>query len=58
MKGQEVLNHMRKTDKHSESSIEFTAHTHIHKQQKQVNGSNHHILLNINIKNTPFAKLD
>jgi hypothetical protein len=34
MKEQEVLNHMRKTDKYSGSSIELAAHTQIHKQKK------------------------
>jgi hypothetical protein len=45
MKGQEVLNLMRRTDKHSESSIESVVHTQI---LKQLNGSNHHIPLNTN----------
>jgi hypothetical protein len=48
MKGQEVLNLMRRTDKCSENSIELTAHTQILKQQKQLNGRNQHIALNIN----------
>jgi hypothetical protein len=47
-KGQEVLNLMRRTDKHSESSIESAAHPHILKQQKQLNDRNHQILLNTN----------
>jgi hypothetical protein len=34
MKGQEVLNLIRRTDKHSESSIESVAHPKILKQQK------------------------
>jgi hypothetical protein len=67
MKGQEVLNLMRKTDKYSESSIESSAHTQILKQQKQLNSRNHHILININTKSkwiqflhqkTPFGKLN
>jgi hypothetical protein len=48
MKVLEVLNLMRRTDKHSESSIESTAHTQILKQQKQLNRRNHHIPLNTN----------
>jgi hypothetical protein len=31
-KEQEVLNLMRRTDKHSESYIEFAAHTQFHKE--------------------------
>jgi hypothetical protein len=34
----------------SESSIELAAHIQILKQQKQLNGRNHHIPLNINTK--------
>jgi hypothetical protein len=44
---QEVSNHRRK-EKESESSIDSTAHNQILKQQKQLNGKNHHILININ----------
>jgi hypothetical protein len=47
MKRWKVLNLMRRTDKHSESTIESAAHTQILKQ-KQLNGRNHHIPLNIN----------
>jgi hypothetical protein len=47
-KGQEILNLKRRTGKYSENSIELATHTQILKQQKQVNGMNHHILLNIN----------
>jgi hypothetical protein len=49
MKGQEVLNLKRRTDKYSETSIELAAHTQILKQQqKQLNGRNHYMPLNIN----------
>jgi hypothetical protein len=47
MKGWKVLNLLR-TDKYSESSTELAAHTQILKQQKQLNGRNHHIPININ----------
>jgi hypothetical protein len=47
MQGQEVLNFMR-TDKHSESSIESETQTQILKQQKELNGRNHHIPLHTN----------
>jgi hypothetical protein len=33
---QEVLNLIRRTDKHSETSIELAAHTEILKQQKTI----------------------
>jgi hypothetical protein len=46
--GWEVLNLMRRTDKHSQSSIELAAHTEILKQQKQLNGRNYHIILSTN----------
>jgi hypothetical protein len=46
-KRQEILNLMRMTYKYSDSSIGLTAHTHIHKQQEQLNGRNHHIIFNI-----------
>jgi hypothetical protein len=48
MKGREVLKLMRRTDKHSESSTDSAAHTQTLTQQKQLNGKNHHIPLNIN----------
>jgi hypothetical protein len=35
-------NHRRRKDKESESSIDSTAHYQILKQQKQLNGTNHH----------------
>jgi hypothetical protein len=47
MRGQEVLNHRRRKDKQLQSSIDYTAHKQILKQQKQLNGRNHHILINI-----------
>jgi hypothetical protein len=40
MKGWEGLTFRRKTDKHSESSIQLAAHMQILKQQKQLNGRN------------------
>jgi hypothetical protein len=48
LRGQAVLNHRRRKDKESVSSIDLDAHTQILKQQKQLNGRNHHILININ----------
>jgi hypothetical protein len=48
MKGQKVLNLIRRKDKHSESSIESAAYTQVLKQQKQLNGRNHHIPLHTN----------
>jgi hypothetical protein len=48
MKGQEIVNLKRRTDKQSESSIESDAHTQILKQQKQLNDRNHYIPLNTN----------
>jgi hypothetical protein len=48
MKGEEGLNLIRKTDRYSDSRIEFPAHTQKFKQQKQLNNRNNHILLNIN----------
>jgi hypothetical protein len=50
MKGQEVLNFRGKTDKYLESSIELAAHNQILKQQKELNGRNHHIPINSNTK--------
>jgi hypothetical protein len=46
-RGWAVSNHRRK-DKESESGIDSAAHNQILKQQKQVNGRNHHIPININ----------
>jgi hypothetical protein len=48
MQVQEVLNLMRRTDKYSESNIESAPQTQILQQQKQLNGRNHHMPLNIN----------
>jgi hypothetical protein len=48
MRGQEVLNHRRTKDKESESSIDSAAHNQTLKQQKQLNGRNHHIPINTN----------
>jgi hypothetical protein len=48
MRGLEVSNHRRRKDKQSESSIDLAAHNQILKQQKQLNGRNHHIPININ----------
>jgi hypothetical protein len=46
-KGQEILNLKRRTDKYSEKSLDSVSHTQLLKQQKQLNGRNHHILMNI-----------
>jgi hypothetical protein len=48
IRGQEALNHRRRKDKQLECSIDLTAHNQIFNQQKQLNGRNHHILININ----------
>jgi hypothetical protein len=48
MKGQQVLNLMRRTEKHSESSTESAVHTHMINQQKQLNDRNHHTPLHTN----------
>jgi hypothetical protein len=67
MKGQELLNLKKRTDKHSESSTELAVNIQILKQQKQLNGRKHHVPLNINTEwqwiqlshqNTLFCKLD
>jgi hypothetical protein len=47
-RGQGVSNHGRRKDMNSERSINSTAHNQILKQQKQLNGRNHHILINVN----------
>jgi hypothetical protein len=66
-RGQEVSNYKRRKDKESESSINSSAHNQTLKQQKQLNGRNHHISINNNIEcqqtqlphqKTPFGKLD
>jgi hypothetical protein len=46
-RGWEAPNHRRK-DKQSESSIDSDAHNQILKLQKQLNGRNHQIPININ----------
>jgi hypothetical protein len=48
MREWEVSNHSRRKDKESESSIDSAAHIQILKQQKQLNGRNHNILISIN----------
>jgi hypothetical protein len=48
MRGQAVPNHKRRKDKESANSIDSAAHNQILIQQKQLNGRNHHILININ----------
>jgi hypothetical protein len=64
---EEVLNCRRRKDTESESSIDLTVHSQILKQQKQLNGRNHHKPININTEcewpqlshqKTPFGKLD
>jgi hypothetical protein len=50
MRGQAAQNNMRRKDKESESNIDSAAHNQILKKQKQLNGRNHHILINSNTK--------
>jgi hypothetical protein len=66
-RGWEVSNHRRRKHKKSEISIGSTVHNQIFKQQKQLNGRNHHIPININNEcqwtqlpheKTPLGKLD
>jgi RNase H-fold protein (predicted Holliday junction resolvase) len=52
MRGWEVSNHSRK-DKESDSNIDSAAHNQILEQQKQLNGRNHHIPININTEYQP-----
>jgi hypothetical protein len=61
----EILNQRRRKDILLESSIDSPAYTQI--LQKQLNGRNHHICININTEcqwtqlpsqKTPFGKLD
>jgi hypothetical protein len=47
MRGWEVSNHRRRNDKLSESTIDLTVQNQILKQQKQLNGRNYHIPINI-----------
>jgi hypothetical protein len=60
MRRREVSNHQRRKDKESESSIDSATHNQILKQQKQLNGRNHHIpiniTLNVNILNSPIKR--
>jgi hypothetical protein len=44
----EVANHRRRKDNKSENSIDSAAHNQTFQQQKQLNGRNHHIPVNIN----------
>jgi hypothetical protein len=44
----EVSNHRRGKDKESENSIDSAAHNQTLKQQKQLNGRNHHVPINTN----------
>jgi hypothetical protein len=48
MRGWEASNHRRRKDKQSKSIS--TAHNQILKQQRQLNGRNHLIPININIE--------
>jgi hypothetical protein len=48
--GWEVSNHRRIKGKEPENSIDSAAHKQTLKQQKQLNGRNHHIPININTK--------
>jgi hypothetical protein len=48
MKGKAVPNHRRRKDKEVESNIDSGVHNQILKQQKQLNGRNHHIPINTN----------
>jgi hypothetical protein len=66
MRGQEALNHRRK-EKESENDVDSAPHNKTLKQQKQLNGRNHHVPININIEcqwtqlpyqKTLFGKLD
>jgi hypothetical protein len=41
-------NHRRRKDKELESNINSAAHNQILKQQKQLNGRNHHLPINTN----------
>jgi hypothetical protein len=66
-RGWEASNHRRRKDKESENSINSTAHNQILTHQKQLNGRNHYIPINIHTEcqqiqlphqKTPFGKLD
>jgi hypothetical protein len=67
MRGQAVPNYRRRKDQELENSIDSATHNQILKQQKELNGRNHHILININTEcqltqlphqKTQFGKLD
>jgi hypothetical protein len=55
-KGQGVSNLRRRKDKESESILNLHTHTKILKQQKQLNGRNQHIPININTE-CPWTQL-
>jgi hypothetical protein len=66
-RGWAVSNHRRRKGKESDGSTELAAYNQSHKQQKQLNGRNHHIPININTEcqwtkfphqKTLFGKLD
>jgi hypothetical protein len=50
MRRQVVSNHRRRKDKDSEHSFDSAAHNQALKHQKQLNGKNQHIPININTK--------
>jgi hypothetical protein len=50
MRGQATPNCRRRKDKESENNINSAAHNQTLKQQKQLNGRNHHTPININIE--------
>jgi hypothetical protein len=63
-RGWEASNHKQRKDKQSKNSIYSTAHNQILKQEKQLNGWNQHIPININTEcqiphqKQPFGNLD
>jgi hypothetical protein len=67
LSGWEASNHRRRKNNESDSSIDSSVHNQILKQQKQLNGKNHHTPVNINTEcqwtelphqKTLFDKLD
>jgi hypothetical protein len=48
MKGWDILKTRRRKDKYSESNTELAETTQTLKKQKQLNGRNHHVLINSN----------
>jgi hypothetical protein len=48
MRGQALPNDRRRKGKKVESNIDLAAHNLILKQQRQINGRNHHIPINTN----------